>query len=43
MTPKHGLYWCHGCDAVLITDAIKCPVCGSKPKRKMYKKETNAR
>lgn len=28
--PRHGRAWCPGCDAALVGDGEKCPVCGTR-------------
>ena len=35
--PKHGQFWCHGCDAALLYKGAKCPNCGIRDKSKKYK------
>ena len=25
---KYGLFWCRSCDSQLVSDGVKCPVCG---------------
>lgn len=31
--------WCGGCDAALVPDGTKCPVCGHRKKTKRRRKD----
>jgi len=35
---KYGWFWCGVCDRQLVSDGVKCPVCGTKnnPKKIRY-------
>ena len=37
--PKMGKFWCYSCDAALVGEREKCPVCGQKNRIKRNKKE----
>ena len=36
--PKSGKGWCSGCDAALISNGERCPVCGYQPDKIRNKK-----
>jgi hypothetical protein len=35
-------YWCRGCDACLVRESQKCPVCGRRHDKRRLKKETDS-
>ena len=37
--PRRSQGWCRGCDAAIVGDGQKCPVCGSRIKPIRNKKE----
>lgn len=39
--PKRGQGWCGGCDAAIVGDGQKCPVCGNRCKPYRDKKGDN--
>lgn len=41
--PKRGLFWCHVCDANVVSPYGRCDRCRRKPKYRKLKKLTNAR
>lgn len=36
--PKKGKFWCNYCDAQLVNEYAKCPICNSRNGRKRNKK-----
>lgn len=39
MTPKKGIFWCDHCDAQMVAEWERCPVCGLRSGIKRHKKE----
>jgi len=39
LTPKKGKTWCGGCDAALVGEWEKCPLCGCRNGTKRMKKD----
>lgn len=37
MTAKRSLHWCMSCDAALVAQTGKCPVCGNRQNKKKRK------
>lgn len=38
LQPKQGKFWCWGCDAQLVHDWKKCPVCGTRNGKRRNKR-----
>ena len=38
---KYGWFWCGVCDRQLVSDGVKCPVCGTKGNYKKIKYDRN--
>lgn len=37
MKAKYGWFWCAKCDRQLVSQIMKCPVCGARENRKKRK------